>query len=123
MQPTLRTPDAAAEPQPAAVPTPELVAEPAPTPELAAELAPKPTKESTMSRNPNAIAALASSQAALAVMAIVSKYLGAHLGPFWSQEVIAGATVVVLYVGRSGIKGALGMVMRTLKSIWTGPSS
>lgn len=93
------------------------------TDELAAELVADVKEKSTVSKNPNAVAALASSQAALAIEALVAKYLGAHLGTFWSQEVIAASTVAVLYIGRNGLKRALGKIGATLKSVWTGPSS
>lgn len=71
--------------------------------------------------NPNAVAALASSQAAVAVEQLVSSYLNAGVGPFWSQEIMAAVVVAVLYVGRHGLKAALGKVGTTGKSVWTGP--
>lgn len=112
-----------AEEQLAAAQTRPLTADAAPLAE-SADVVPAPElKETIVSNNPNAIAALATSQAALAVEAIVGRYLGAHLGPFWSQEAIAGATVVVLYVGRNGLRRALGKVAASLKSVWTGPAT
>lgn len=74
-----------------------------------------------MSKNPNALAALASSQAALAVEQLLAKYLDAHVGALWEQEIMAGLTVAVLYVGRHGLKAAFGKVASTLKRVWAGP--
>lgn len=70
-------------------------------------------------KNPNAVAALVSSQAALAIEQLVSTYLNSSVGPFWSQEIMAAAVAVVLYIGRDGIKGALLKVKTTVKSLWS----
>lgn len=72
--------------------------------------------------NPNAVAALVSSQAAVAVEQLGETYLNAHIGPFWSKEIIAAVTITVLYVGRHGIKAALVKVWATAKNLWS-PSS
>lgn len=71
--------------------------------------------------NPNAVAALASSQAAVAVEQLVNTYLNSSVGPFWSQEIMAAVVVVVLYIGRNGLKAALAKVKSSGVSIWTGP--
>lgn len=72
-------------------------------------------------KNPNAVAALAASQAALAAEQLLSKYLTASVGAFWEQEIMAAATVAVLYVGRHGIKAALGNAVETAKRVWAPP--
>jgi hypothetical protein len=72
-------------------------------------------------QNPNAVAVLASTQAAVAGEEILSKYLDANVGSFWSKEIMAGAAIAVLYIGRHGIKAALGKVASTGKAVWTGP--
>ena len=71
-----------------------------------------------MGKNPNAVAALLSSQGAVALEQLVSRYLNAYAGPFWSQEIMAAVIVVVLYVGRNGLKAALAKVVATAKSLW-----
>lgn len=69
-------------------------------------------------KNPNAVAAILSSQAALAVEQLVSHYLNADVGPFWSQEIMAAFTGAVLYVGRDGLKAALLKIVDEAKSLW-----
>lgn len=71
-----------------------------------------------MSKNPNAIAALASSQIAIAGEQLLSRYLNAKLGAFWEQEIMAGVTIAVLYVGRDGVKGAFLKAVDLVKSMW-----
>ena len=73
-------------------------------------------------KNPNAVAAVTASQAAIAVEQLLSTYLNASVGPFWSQEIMAAVVVAVLYIGRNGLKAALGKVVSVAKSTWTGPS-
>lgn len=70
--------------------------------------------------NPNAVAALASSQAAVAAEQLLSKYLNASVGSFWSQEIMAAVVISVLYIGRNGLKAAFGKVVGAGKSIWVG---
>lgn len=72
--------------------------------------------------NPNAAVAVVSSQAVIAVEQLVNTYLNASVGPFWSQEIMAAGVALVLYVGRHGVKAALGKVVKTAKSVWTGPA-
>lgn len=74
-------------------------------------------------QNPNAVAALASSQAALALEQLVGKYLDASVGAFWEQEIMAAATIAVLYIGRNGLKAAFGKVVSAAKGVWTGPKA
>ena len=73
-------------------------------------------------QNPNATAAVVSSQAVIAAEQLVSTYLNASVGPFWSQEIMAAGVALVLYIGRHGIKAALSKVAGTAKSAWTGPT-
>lgn len=70
-------------------------------------------------KNPNAVAALATTQAALAVEQLLAKYLDTAVGSFWEQEIMAAATVVVLYIGRHGLKAALGKALSSLKAVWS----
>jgi len=74
-------------------------------------------------QNPNAVAALVSSQAAVALEQLAENYLDVHVGNFWSKEIIATGIVGVLYVGRHGLKAALGKVVSTAKSIWAPPAA
>lgn len=74
-------------------------------------------------QNPNALAALASSQAAVALEQLAENDLDVHVGTFWSKEIIAGGVVAVLYIGRHGLKAALGKVAATAKSIWAPPAA
>lgn len=74
-------------------------------------------------KNPNAVAAVVSSQAALAVEQLAATYLNSSVGPFWSQEIMAAAVAVVLYIGRDGIKGALLKVKATARSLWSPPAA
>lgn len=69
-------------------------------------------------QNPNAMAAVVSSQAAIAVEQLVSHYLNSSVGPFWSQEIMAVAIGAVLYIGRNGLKAALGKVVSSARSLW-----
>ena len=69
-------------------------------------------------QNPNAVAALAASQAAVALEQIASKYLSASVGAFWEQEIMAAVTVAVLYIGRNGLKTALGKLVGSAKAVW-----
>lgn len=73
-------------------------------------------------QNPNAVAALVSSQAAVALEQLGENYLDVHVGSFWSKEIMAGAIVSVLYVGRHGLKAALGKIASTAKGIWAPPA-
>lgn len=73
-------------------------------------------------KNPNATAAVVSSQAVIAVEQLVSTYLNASVGPFWSQEIMAAGVVIVLYIGRNGLRAAGNKVVSTLRAVWTGPS-
>lgn len=73
-------------------------------------------------KNPNAIAALSSSQAVIAIEQLVSRYLGASVGAFWEQEIMAAATVVILYIGRHGLRAAFARVFSQAKSIWAPPA-
>lgn len=75
-----------------------------------------------MKRNPNAVAALFSTQAAVALEALIQRYLSAGLGPFWGKEAMAAAVIVVLYVGRHGIKAAFAKVVETTKAVWAPPA-
>lgn len=76
-----------------------------------------------MSKNPNAVAALASSQAALALEQLAGRYLDASVGSFWEQELMAGFTIAVLYIGRHGLKAALGKVAASLRAVWSPPAA
>jgi hypothetical protein len=69
-------------------------------------------------QNPNAVTALVSSQAAVALEQLGEKYLDVRVGTFWSKEIMAVLIVCVLYIGRDGLKAALGKVVSTAKSIW-----
>lgn len=69
-------------------------------------------------KNPNAVAALSSSQAVIAIEQLVSRYLNASVGAFWEQEIMAAATIIVLYIGRHGIRAAVLKVVSTVKSVW-----
>lgn len=71
-------------------------------------------------QNPNAVAAVTASQAAIAVEQLLSQYLNASVGPFWAQEIMAAVVVAVLYIGRNGLKSALGKVAGAGKSVWVG---
>jgi hypothetical protein len=70
--------------------------------------------------NPNALAALVVSQVAVAAEAFASSYLDVSVGPVWSKEIVSAGVVVVLYVGRHGLKSALGQVVGTAKRVWSG---
>lgn len=73
-------------------------------------------------QNPNAVAALTSSQVAIAVEQLVSNYLNAGVGPFWSQEIMAAGIAAVLYIGRNGLKAALGKTVKIAKGVWAPPA-
>lgn len=76
-----------------------------------------------MMQNPNAVAVLASTQAAVAGEALLSRYLDANIGSFWSKEVMAGIAISVLYIGRDGLKAALGKLVSTVKAVWAPPAA
>lgn len=73
-------------------------------------------------QNPNAVAALAASQAAVAVEQLAARYLDASIGAFWEQEIMAAATIAVLYVGRHGVKAALAKVVASARAVWAPPA-
>ena len=73
-------------------------------------------------KNPNAVAAVTASQAAIAVEQLLSTYLNASVGSFWSQEIMAAVVVAVLYIGRNGLKAALGKVVSVAKAVWAPPA-
>ena len=71
-------------------------------------------------KNPNALAAAASSLLAIGVQWLLERYAHVRLDGYWKAASTGGASVVVLYVGKHGLKAALGRVWNGPKIVWSG---
>jgi hypothetical protein len=80
-----------------------------------------PFEGGSMAKNPNAVAALSAGTVIIAVEQLITKYTNIYLPPFWSKAVVVALPVIVLYVGKDGIKGAVKQAWATVKKLWTGP--
>jgi len=73
-----------------------------------------------MTSNPNAVASLVAGAACLGVQWLVQRYAHVALTGYW-KTAVTGATITgTLYVGRDGLKGALGRLWNGPKKVWAG---
>jgi hypothetical protein len=73
--------------------------------------------------HPNACAAFVASAATIGAQWLVQRYAHMALSDYWKMAITSGATVAVLYVGRAGVKGALGRLWNGPKTIWSGATA
>lgn len=70
--------------------------------------------------NPNTFAAATSAAVALGIQWLVQRYAHLSLSDYWKSVVTSGATIVVLYIGKHGVKTALLRLWSGPKKVWTG---
>jgi hypothetical protein len=71
-------------------------------------------------KHPNTLAAVIAAAAAIGAQWLVQRYAHVALSDYWKTTVTSGVTVVVLYVGKAGVKAALVRVWDGPKRAWSG---
>ena len=73
--------------------------------------------------HPNAFAAAFAGAVTIGAQWLVQRYAHAALSDYWKTALTSGATVAVLYVGKHGLKAAVGRLLNGPKTVWSGTAA